>query len=57
MGRWKEEVEKFIVSQYHQGYLWLDEPIQITSGILYRILGIPREGAKVPKSGNTNDWM
>jgi hypothetical protein len=57
MGRWKEEVEKFIVSRYHQGYLWLDQPIEITGGLLYRILGIPRTGAKVPKSANTNDWM
>jgi hypothetical protein len=57
MGRWKEEVEKFIVSRYHQGYLWLNEAIEITGGLLYRILGIPREGAKVPKSTNSNDWM
>jgi hypothetical protein len=30
MGQWKEEATKFIVSRYHQGYLWLDNPIAIT---------------------------
>jgi hypothetical protein len=50
MGRWKEEAKKFIISQYHQGYLWLNESIAITDRLLYRILGIPRAGAKVPKS-------
>jgi hypothetical protein len=50
-------VEKFIVSQYHQGYLWLDEPIEISGRLLYQILVILREGAKVPKSANTNNWM
>jgi len=57
MGQWKEEAAKFIFSWYHQGYLWLDQPIEIIDRLLYRILGIPRVGDKVPKSTNTNNWM
>jgi len=55
MGWWKEEVAKFIVNRYHQGYLWLDQPIEIDGGLIYHITSIMKIGAKVPKLTNTND--
>jgi hypothetical protein len=36
-------VKKKVISWYHQGYLWLNESIAINDGLLYQILGIPRE--------------
>jgi hypothetical protein len=56
MGRWKEEV-KFIVCQYHQGYLWLDQTIEIIDRLIYQIISILKIEAKVLKSANTNKWM
>jgi hypothetical protein len=55
MGRWKEKAMKFIVSRYHQGYIWIDQPIAITSILIHHITNILKTRAKVPKSANTKD--
>lgn len=35
LGRWKEEAAKFILSRFHQGYIWLNNPIAVTGGLIH----------------------
>jgi hypothetical protein len=48
-GRWKEEATKFIISRYHEGYVWLDEPIAITRGIIHKSWAFQRQGSVYQK--------
>ena len=46
-GNLKEEVAKFIVSRYHDGILWLDQPIAIIEKLINFIIGLPLNGEPI----------
>jgi len=54
---WKEEEEKFLMSQYHNGHLWLYLPISIMGGMIHRITKIPHGCTPIPKTMNPKDWI
>ena len=39
---------KFLVSRYHDGKIWLDQPITINSKLINFITGLPLSGELVP---------
>ena len=47
-GTLKEEATKFLVSRYHDGKIWLDQPITINAKIINFITGLPLNGDLVP---------
>ena len=47
-GTLKEEVVKFLVSRYHDGKIWLDQPININNKLINFIIGLPLNGELVP---------
>ena len=51
-GTLKEEVMKFLVSQYHDGKIWLDQPITINARLINFITGLPLNGDQVPIGSN-----
>jgi len=51
----KEEAAKFIVSRYHEGKFWLDEPVKITLQLIRRITGLPHIEAAIKK--NHSSWV
>jgi len=48
MGNLKDLAAKYIVSRFHDGKLWLDNPIEITEHLIHHVTGLPRSGEKVP---------
>lgn len=44
----KEEVAKFLVSRYHDGKIWLDQPITINAKLINFITDLPLNGDQVP---------
>ena len=49
-GSLKEEVVKFIVSWYHDGKIWLDQPIATIGKLINFTTGLPLNGEHVPIS-------
>ena len=47
-GTLKEEAVKFLVSRYHDGKIWLDQPITINSKLINFITNLPLNGEPVP---------
>ena len=43
-GTLKEEETKFLVSRYHDGKIWLDQPITINARLINFITGLPLNG-------------
>lgn len=43
----KEEASKFLVSRYHDGKIWIDDPIEITPKLINFITGLPVKGELV----------
>ena len=41
---WNEETMKVIISRYHYGKIWLDQPISITTHLIYWIIRLPLIG-------------
>ena len=46
----KEEEDKFIVSRYHYGKVWLDGSIEIIESLISHITRLPRKGDLVMKA-------
>lgn len=44
----KEEATKFLVSRYHDGKIWLDEPIGIIGKLINFITSLPLNGETIP---------
>ena len=55
----KNEGAKFVISQYHGGNIWLDEPIEINVKLIRRItsLQFPNKGQGIPTPSNTKEWI
>ena len=55
----KNESAKLIISQYHGGNIWLDEPIEINVKLIRRItsLQFPNKGQGIPTPSNTKEWI
>lgn len=49
-GTLKKEAIKFLVSWYHDGKIWLDQPISITNKLINFITDLPLNGEPVPFS-------
>lgn len=47
-GTLKEEAVKFLVSSYHDGKIWLDQPITINRKLIKFITSLPLNGEPVP---------
>ena len=47
-GTLKEEVVKILVSRYHDGKIWLDQPITINNKLINFIIDLPLNGELVP---------
>lgn len=47
-GTLKEEVVKFLMSWYHDGKIWLDQPITINAKLINFITDLPLNGDQVP---------
>jgi hypothetical protein len=47
-GTLKEETTKFLVSQYHDDNIWLDQPITINAKLIKFITGLLMNGDPVP---------
>ena len=47
-GTLKEEAVKFLVSRYHDGKIWLDQPITINNKLINFITGLSLNGEPVP---------
>ena len=47
-GTLKEEAIKFLVSQYHDGKIWLDQPITINNKLINFITDLLLNGESVP---------
>lgn len=47
-GTLKEEVVKLLVSRYHDGKIWLDQPISITNKLINFITSLPLYEESVP---------
>jgi len=54
---WKEEVEKFITSHYHNRKFWLNHTIKITDGLIYTITYLPSKGEVVPHTNDLETWI
>jgi hypothetical protein len=44
---WKEEDTKFVISGYHNGYLWIKYLVEIIGGLIHIIMGILNEGVLI----------
>ena len=47
-GGTKEVAVKFIISRYHNGRFYFDEPIDITGDVISRLTGLSNQGNPVP---------
>jgi hypothetical protein len=52
---WKEEAAKYLISWYHNGYLWLNYLVKITRGLIQKTIGISHGGMPITKTTNTNE--
>lgn len=48
MGNLKDLATKYIVSRFHDGKLWLENPVEITEDLIHHVTGLPKKGDKVP---------
>jgi len=48
MGNLKDLAAKYIVSRFHDGKLWLDNPVEITEDLIHHVMGLPKKGDRVP---------
>ena len=55
----KNDAAKLIISQYHGGNIWLDEPIEINEKLIRRIkiLQFLNKGQGIPTPTNTKEWI
>jgi hypothetical protein len=49
-GNLKEEATKLLIGRYHDGKIWLDQPIAITGKLIIFIIGLPLNGEPIPIS-------
>ena len=47
-GGTKEAVVKFIISRYHNGRFYFDQPIDITGDVISKLTGLANQGSPVP---------
>jgi hypothetical protein len=57
LGGWKEEVDNFIINQYHGSHLWLEHLLGITGNLIHRIIIVPHGGDLIPKTPNPSYWI
>ena len=48
MGNLKDLAAKYIVSRFHDGKLWLDNPVEIIEDLIHHVTGLPKTGERVP---------
>jgi len=48
MGNLKDLAAKYVVSRFHDGKLWLENPIEITADLIHHVTRLPKTGEKVP---------
>jgi hypothetical protein len=53
----KKRLPSILSVWYHNGYLWLNYPVNITGGLIHKITGISHGGMPIPKTTNTNEWI
>ena len=56
----KEEEAKFLISRYHDGKFWLNQPIAITKKLINFITSLPLNGEPIPvgsKNPNLLEWF
>jgi len=53
----KEEAKKYLVSRYHNGKLWLDQPHSIFRTTINLITRLPYKEPKVPTTANVIHWL
>ena len=39
---------KFIISQYHNDRFYFDRPVEISSEVIYKLIGLSNQGDLVP---------
>ena len=47
-GGTKEATVKFIISRYHNGRFYFDQPIDITGDVISKLTGLSKQGSPVP---------
>ena len=47
-GGTKEAAMKFIISRYHNGWFYFDEPIEISGDVISKLTGLSNKGDPVP---------
>ena len=47
-GGTKENIVKFIISQYHNGNFYFDRPVEISAETIYKLTGLSNKGDPVP---------
>ena len=47
-GGTKENIAKFIISQYHNGKLYFDRPVEISSETIYKLTWLLNKGDPIP---------
>ena len=56
----KEAAVKFIISRYHNGRFYFDQPIDITADVISKLTGLSNQGSPVPigiKEGLVQELM
>ena len=47
-GGTKENIVKFIISRYHNGKFYFDEPVEISIETIYKLTGLSSKGDPIP---------
>ena len=59
-GGTKEAAVKFIISRYHNGRFYFDQPIDITGDVISKLMGLSNQGSPFPigiKEGLAQELM
>lgn len=53
----KEEATKFLINQFHNGFLSLESLVPVTLKTIYNMMGLPYKGDKILMTTDINFWL